>query len=95
MKKWIALLGLLIISWLVIFPAQASVCRTIKEHSVCILRIKRSAKYYWQYRVVVSIDGVKRPLEIYNCRDRTRVRQDGVVVRFEPDGAGDLICSFF
>ncbi|MEQ9484943.1 hypothetical protein [Coleofasciculus sp. F4-SAH-05] len=51
--------------------------------------------YYWQYRAAVSIDGVKRPVEIYNCRDRTRVRQDGVVVSFEPDGAGEFICSFF
>jgi len=70
-------------------------CRTIKEHNICILSIKRSAKYYWRYRVAVSIDGEKRPVEIYNCRDRTRIRHDGVVVSFEPDGAGKLICSFF
>ncbi|WP_446359065.1 hypothetical protein [Coleofasciculus sp. G2-EDA-02] len=95
MGKWIGLLGLLILSWTVAFPAEASVCRTIKDHHICILSIKRSAKYYWQYRAAVSIDGVKRPVEIYNCRDRTRIRQDGVVVSFEPDGAGELICSFF
>ncbi|MEQ9621021.1 hypothetical protein [Coleofasciculus chthonoplastes] len=95
MEKWIAVLGLLVLSWTVAFSAEASMCRTIKDDTICILRIKRSAKYYWQYRAAVSIDGVKRPVEIYNCRDRTRVRQDGVVVSFEPDGAGEFICSFF
>lgn len=95
MGKWIGLLGLLVLSWTVAFPAEASVCHMIKDHSICILSIKRSAKYYWQYRAAVSIDGVKRPVEIYNCRDRTRLRQDGVVVSFEPDGAGEFICSFF
>jgi len=95
MGKWISLLGLLVISWAVAFPAEASVCRTIKDHTICILSIKRSAKYYWRYRAAVSIDGVKRPVEVYNCRDRTRIRQDGMVVSFEPDGAGEFICSFF
>ncbi|MEQ8463987.1 hypothetical protein [Coleofasciculus sp. E2-BRE-01] len=93
--KWSVLLGILAILWVVAFPAEASVCRTIKDHNICILSIKRSAKYYWRYRAAVSIDGVKRPVEIYNCRDRTRIRQDGIVVSFEPDGAGEFICSFF
>ncbi len=75
-------------------PAFASFCRHSNNHSICILSIKRSAKNYWEYRAAVSIDGVKRPVEIYNCRDRIRVRPDGTFVWFDAHGAGELICSF-
>jgi hypothetical protein len=76
-------------------PAAASFCRDSHDHLICILTIKRSAKYHWEYRAAVSIDGVERPIEVYNCRDRIRIRQDGTIKSFEPDGAGELICSFF
>lgn len=75
-------------------PAQASFCRK-SDHLICILSIKRSAKNYWEYRAAVSIDQVVRPIELYNCRDSFRVRQDGKVIPFQANGAGKLICSFF
>lgn len=75
-------------------PAQAlNYCRTVNQHEICLLEVKRSAKNYWEYRAVVSIDGEPRPLEIYDCRKRTRMRQDGTVVPFEAQGAGALICK--
>ena len=75
--------------------AEAATCRNLDGHSICILRIKRSAKYYWEYRAAVSIDGKKKPIEIYNCRDRTKIRQDKNIVPFANNGAGELICSLF
>lgn len=84
------------------FPAQASFCRNSASvggslqdnHEICILSIKRSAKNYWEYRAIVSIDRVKQPVEVYNCRDRIRVGKNGIVP-FQPNSAGELICRFF
>ncbi|MGJ3247748.1 MAG: hypothetical protein ACFE0I_16935 [Elainellaceae cyanobacterium] len=74
-------------------PVQATeLCRTINDQHICILDIKRSAKNYWEYRAVISIDGERKPMEVYNCRDRTKTQDDGTVVRFEQAGAGTLIC---
>lgn len=74
-------------------PVQATeICRTINDQHICILDIRRSAKNYWEYRAVVSIDGERKPMEVYNCRDRTKTRDDGAVVKFEQAGAGTLIC---
>lgn len=95
MVKWIALLLFLMLSFAVARPAEASFCRNSNDRSICILSIKRSAKNYWEYRVAVSVDGVERPIEVYNCRDRVRVRKDGTIMPFEPSGPGELICSFF
>nr|WP_290225364.1 hypothetical protein [Trichocoleus desertorum] len=91
MIVFLLLLGL---SLLAVLPAEAkSFCRLSGDRSICILSIKRSAKNYWEYRAVVSVDGVVKPVEVYNCRDRLRVRQDGKVVRFEPQEPGELICN--
>lgn len=50
-------------------PAEAYTCRNYKGHQVCIISIKRSAKNHWEYRALVNVDGVKIPLETYNCRN--------------------------
>ncbi|HIK29624.1 MAG: hypothetical protein N3E45_16075 [Oscillatoriaceae bacterium SKW80] len=96
MKSFI-ILTVLALSLAIALPAQASFCRHVKvkdsERVICIENIKRSAKNYWEYRAQVSIDGVKRKVEIYNCRNRIRIQSDGTVVRFQPNGAGELICS--
>jgi hypothetical protein len=91
-KFWTLLLCFLIFFGLTL-PAQAAICRTVNQHRICILKIKRSAKYYWEYRAAVSTDGVARPIEIYNCRDRLWTRQDGKQIRFQTDSPGELICS--
>lgn len=97
MAKFIALLLLLmVLSFLIAPPAKAtSFCRNYRDRTICILSIKRSAKYYWQYLATVSIDGVNRDQEVYNCRDRLRIEKNGNVETFEPRGAGELICRFF
>ncbi|WAL59684.1 hypothetical protein [Thermocoleostomius sinensis] len=105
-REWwiwaIGLLGLgviglsLIGSLMVISPAQAALyCRSTGEHTICILSIKRSAKNYWEYRASVRVDGVERPIELYNCRDRLRTQRDGTTLPFEPAGAGTVICHLF
>lgn len=83
--------GSLVVEW----PVEAAICRDTKDHRICILTIKRSAKHYWEYRAAVSIDGKPRPIEQYNCRDRLRTQADGTVMAFRPQGAGDVICRFF
>lgn len=71
----------------------APLCRQIEGHQTCILSIKRSAKYFWEYQVVVSVDGTPRPIEKYNCRQRIRTSQGKKVIPFSQNGVGDLICK--
>ncbi|WP_334771600.1 hypothetical protein [Nostoc sp.] len=100
--KYIIFLLLLILSFSVGYPAFASVCRNYDvydglhlRHQICILSINRSAKNYWEYRATVSVDGVKRPTEVYNCRERVKVQKNGTVLPFEQKDPGEMICSFF
>jgi len=75
-------------------PAEAESCRTFTGHEVCVNSIRRSGRSYWEYRTVVSIDGVKQPLELYNCRDRTRIlASDGSVIPFLTGKTGDWVCQ--
>ncbi|MEA5517776.1 hypothetical protein [Limnoraphis robusta] len=87
---------LLLLLFLLTFPqaSQASMCRTVNENRICILSIKRSAKYHWEYRASVSINGKQKPMEIYNCRRQTKIDGEGKTKRFEKNGAGELICSW-
>jgi len=93
--KCVAFFLLLISFFWIALPAEASVCRNYDEQQICIVDIKRSAKNYWEYRAIVSIDGVKKPLELYNCRSRNAVKKDGKVVPFGEKDPGQFICSFF
>jgi hypothetical protein len=74
-------------------PAVAAVCRNWGGHQICLLRIERSAKYYWEYRAVISIDGKKRPMTVYNCRDRYYTETDHTVIPFKSNDVGNLICN--
>ncbi|MEH1833456.1 MAG: hypothetical protein V7L29_15610 [Nostoc sp.] len=98
--KYVILALLLILFFTVAHPAFASVCRNYDvydglRHQICILSINRSAKNYWEYRATVSVDGVKRPTEVYNCRERVKVQRGGTVLPFEQKDPGEMICSFF
>lgn len=93
--KYVALVLLLILTFSVGLPADAAVCRNFNSHQICILSIKRSAKNYWEYTASVSIDKVKTPTQVYNCRDRLKILPDKTVVRFGQKDPGELICSFF
>ncbi len=71
-------------------------CHLFNGHQICAVSLRRSAQHYWEYRTVVSIDGVKQPLEIYNCRDRTRtLASNGSVIPFLTDRTGDWVCQLF
>jgi len=88
--------ALLLTLWFSVgLPAFASVCHNYDRHQICILSISRSAKNYWEYRATVSVNGVKRPIEVYNCREQVRIQQGGTVLPFEQKGPGEMICSFF
>ncbi|MBH8552639.1 hypothetical protein I8751_09670 [Nostocaceae cyanobacterium CENA357] len=95
MRKYVPLALLLILINTVVFSAFPSVCRNYNDHIICILSINRSAKNYWEYRASVSVDGVKNPNEVYNCRERVKVKRDRTVVSFGQNDPGELICSFF
>ncbi|MEM9806889.1 MAG: hypothetical protein AAF959_16585 [Cyanobacteria bacterium P01_D01_bin.56] len=89
------LMGVLIASSLALVPAAeaAPQCRTVADHQVCILKITRSAKYYWEYRAIVQIDDERRPVGRYNCRTHEYVSRDGKHI---PNDVGtQVICSFF
>jgi len=93
--KCVCYLLLLISVFSVALPAEASVCRNYQGREICIVDIKRSAKNYWEYRVTLSVDQVKQPLEVYNCHDRTTVKKDGTVLVFGQNNPGEIVCSFF
>jgi len=87
--------ALLVLLLLPMRPAQAAYCRTLEGHTFCLIDIQRSAKNYWEYRAIVSVDGVARPVEVYNCRDRFLTRQDGTQVSFEQEPASRLVCRLY
>ncbi|MBG1242011.1 hypothetical protein [Nostoc sp. NZL] len=98
--KTVVFVLFLILALSVAHPAFASVCRNYNvyeglHHKICILSINRSAKNYWEYRATISVDGVKRPTEVYNCRERVKVQQGGTILPFEQNDPGEMICSFF
>ncbi|ESA38893.1 hypothetical protein N836_30665 [Leptolyngbya sp. Heron Island J] len=86
-------LGLVLSLSLLLGPvAQAApLCRTVADHQVCVLKITRSAKYYWEYRAVVQVDQQHRPMARYNCRTHEYIRRDGKHI--PDDIATQVICS--
>jgi hypothetical protein len=95
MRKIFTFFWVVLLSLIIAFPAQAFTCRTQNDHRVCIISIKRSAKNHWEYWASVSIDGTRTPAEIYNCRRQVLIQNDGRIVPFGEDNAGEVICSFF
>ena len=75
--------------------AAAPICKTIDNHQVCIRKMKRSAKNYWEYWALVDVDGQRRPKETYNCRDRVLIDNDSILVPFERELAGDFVCQLY
>ena len=69
------------------------ICHSYEGHEVCIKRIKRSAKYYWEYYVELSTDGKSKPLETYDCRHRQRITEKGEKIAFSERGHGEFICG--
>lgn len=102
--KYIALILLFNLSFAGLFSTKPIACSTeiaprsvsLRDRQICIVEIKRSAKNFWEYQAVVSIDGEIRPQEKYNCRDRFLIEKDGTVKSFDNnDVAGNLVCSLY
>ncbi len=72
-----------------------STCKNYDGHEICILNIQRSAKRYWNYRVAISVDGEKKPVEVYNCRGRFKIQRNGKIVPFGENDPGKFICKYF
>lgn len=97
-RGWLGLfLSLILLLGLGFTPiAEATMCRDRNGQEVCILKLKRSAKNYWEYRAKVSLDGEKqRNIEIYNCRDRTLTRKGKYPIPFVTGSPGELVCQTF
>ncbi len=90
-------LGLILcLGWLGIFlplPAIALSCYPYQGTEICILTIKRSAKYHWEYRASVKVNGVTYPDQVYNCRTQTKKGKYGKETAFSPQGVGEFLCK--
>ncbi|KYC42833.1 hypothetical protein WA1_11955 [Scytonema hofmannii PCC 7110] len=93
--KHLSLVLVIAICFFFALPAYASFCRNDNGHQICIIDIKRSAKNYWEYRAVLNVDGVKRPVEVYNCRDRKKIQKDGTALPFGKNDPGEIVCRLF
>jgi hypothetical protein len=94
--KFIKLIAIWISIWFVLVaPARADFCRQVAGQRICIIKIDRSAKNYWQYRAIVSIDGVEKPAASYDCRDRSIVEADGNTSLFRSRPDGVVVCSLY
>jgi len=96
MYQYYLILGLLMPLWFApISPTTALTCRQTNHQNICIFKIERSAKYYWEYRAQLSIDGIPQPIAKYNCRDRTQILSDGNAIALKPENPGTIICTLF
>ncbi len=97
LQSLVKLLCLVSVWWLVsTIPVRADeFCRQLDSHRVCILRIERSAKNYWQYQAVVSTDGIEQPFANYDCRERLITEPDGNMAAFRTRPAGAFVCSLY
>ncbi|WP_158505967.1 hypothetical protein [Picosynechococcus sp. NKBG15041c] len=50
-----------------VLPVYGETCRTYENQEICLISLKRSAKYYWEYRAVLRIDGKKLPMKKFDC----------------------------
>ena len=67
-KKCFILILFIVASFLIVPRTEADICKFWSGHQVCVIRIKRSAKYYWKYRTILSVDNKKQPEIVYDCR---------------------------
>jgi hypothetical protein len=76
-------------------PAEAAHCRTLKGQNVCIDWIKRSAKLYWEYQAVVSIDGKPQEKQVYDCRSRVIIDDQNTAFSFGKNDPGSVVCDLY
>jgi hypothetical protein len=91
-KLWA--IGLLL--WLTnVDSVRAEFCRQVDGYRICIVRIDRSAKNYWQYQAMVSTDGIAQPSASYDCRAQLITDADGNTASFRSRRDGRVVCSLY
>lgn len=93
MRQFFLILLLLSLFWLKTPPVEAATCRTVNDQAICIEKIKRSAKYAWEYRVNLSIDGKAQATAVYNCKEKVKTLKDGTRKVFTEEDLGNFICQ--
>lgn len=84
---WVAVM--LLIMPLTACATNPLFCQEVAGRNVCLLKLDRSAKNYWEYRALITVDGVEQPKFRYDCRQR---RQTPVgIVPFE--AMGQWVCD--
>ncbi|WP_310487063.1 hypothetical protein [Chamaesiphon sp. VAR_69_metabat_338] len=96
MKYLIKLCAIGLLLWLTNTDSvRAEFCRQVEDRRICIVSIKRSAKNYWQYQAMVSIDGIEQASASYDCRARLVVDADGNTAAFRSRRDGQFVCSLY
>lgn len=96
LKSLIKLFTIGLLLWLTnTDPVRAEFCRQVEGQRICIVSIKRSAKNYWQYQAMVSIEGIERASASYDCRARLIVEADGNTAAFRSRPDGRVVCSLY
>jgi hypothetical protein len=75
--------------------AFATVCDRRNDQSICVDRIQRSAKNYWEYRVRLTVNGIVQPTVFYDCRRRQKSQANGIWVDLVEDRVDRLACSLW
>lgn len=94
---WQFLFLLILVFWLIATPGvKAATCQSVTGKQVCIENIKRSAKYYWEYRVNLIIDNQKQSTRVYNCRDHYYTLPDRTKVYYQQNAPlAKLVCRLY
>lgn len=102
LHRWMitALLFALVWTTGMTLPAVAAQCQTVASQEVCILNLRRSAKNYWEYWAQLSINGVKQPERVYDCRVFAKVRSRNVPPELtaetvKAESIGSLVCRLY
>ena len=95
LKKYLILIIFIFASFLIAPKTEANICKFWSGHQVCVVRIKRSAKYYWEYRTTLSVDGKKQPEIVYDCRYFSYLQPDNTKGYFDerPHGVSQPLGS--
>lgn len=70
-------------------------CEVLKGKQICITSIRRSAARYWEYMAAVTVDGVAKPKERFDCRSRVTIDPDGTIFSFRKGDPGAVVCRLY
>lgn len=50
-----------------VLPVYGATCKVYDGQEICLVSLKRSAKYYWEYRAILRVDGKELPVKKFDC----------------------------